>query len=177
MSGFGWVWVGIKWVGPLKPNSPFKPFNKVEITLATHFTKLQQLSPSFSMNLSCLSRWISSSPPTQITDEVESRAQIANEARCGEARRGAEWRPTQCFFSSSDPWALSLSLSSRLCRGFTRRLFCVNILWIFCVICCGFSCGLLMGGLWVCDFLCLPWVVGGYRWLFYYCGFCRGLCG
>ena len=21
----GWVWVGIKWVGPLKPNSPFKP--------------------------------------------------------------------------------------------------------------------------------------------------------
>ena len=25
----GWVWVGIKWVGPLKPNNPF---NKVDIT-------------------------------------------------------------------------------------------------------------------------------------------------
>ena len=20
-----WIWVGIKWAGPLKPNSPFKP--------------------------------------------------------------------------------------------------------------------------------------------------------
>ena len=36
----GWVWVSIKWVGPLKPNNPF---NKVDITQPTHLNPFNKV--------------------------------------------------------------------------------------------------------------------------------------
>ena len=32
MGGFGWFWMGIKWIKPLKSNNSLNSFNKVDIT-------------------------------------------------------------------------------------------------------------------------------------------------